>query len=137
MHNISVRLKEERLKTGLNQTQFAELAGVKKLSQSYYETGKRKPDVEYLALAEKLGCDIQYIVTGQRSFSDDFDFSIQKRAIDLVAKYIQRSGRELLHPELFYPVAMEIYQIIKQTEDNDEELDPIDLGAKVIPLFTA
>lgn len=137
MHTFFSRLKEERLKVGLNQTEFAELTGVKRLSQSNYESGKRKPDIDYLALVNKLGCDVNFIVTGQRNYTDDFDFSIQQRAINIVASYIQKSGKKLARPDLFYAVAMEIYQVIKDAEDNKEDVDPIDVGAKIIQLFAA
>ncbi|QFU23757.1 helix-turn-helix domain-containing protein [Shewanella sp. YLB-09] len=137
MDTFFQRLKSERQKLGLNQPDFAGKCGVTKLTQSNYETGKRKPDVEYLALAQMIGCDTQFVITGKRSFTADFDFHLQEKAIDLVAKYVHRSGRKLAHPEMFYPVAMEIYQIFKQAKEENKEVDPVELGAKVISLFAA
>ncbi|NKF51385.1 helix-turn-helix transcriptional regulator [Shewanella sp. WXL01] len=137
MNTFFERLKSERVRLGLSQTEFAERCGVKKLSQSNYETGKRKPDIEYLALARQLGCDTEYVISGMRSDTDDFDFYLQEQAIETVAKFIHRSGRTLAHPERVYPVAMEIYQMLKKAKDEQQELDSVELGAKVIKLFAA
>lgn len=64
MMNFSERLKSEREKTGYSAEEFGVLGGVGKASQYNYEKGFRKPDIEYLANIARIGCDIQYIVTG-------------------------------------------------------------------------
>lgn len=64
---IGERLKEERERLGLNQTDFAALAGASKNTQYNYEKGGRSPDSIYLAAAAAQGVDILYVVTGQRS----------------------------------------------------------------------
>lgn len=63
---IGDRLREERMRTGLTQTEFAELAGVKKNAQSNYEKGERAPDAEYLIALADAGYDVLYILTGVR-----------------------------------------------------------------------
>ena len=65
--NISDRLREERTRLGLNQIEFGELGGVKKLAQINYEKGERNPDSAYLAAIAAAGADVLYILTGQRS----------------------------------------------------------------------
>lgn len=60
------RLKEERKRLKLNQTQFAAAAGVTKQSVFAYEKGLRKPDSDFLEKAAALGADVGYIVSGQR-----------------------------------------------------------------------
>jgi transcriptional regulator with XRE-family HTH domain len=67
MATIFERLKEERLRLDLNQTEFGELGGVQKDAQLKYESGKRKPDTEYLSAIAAAGADVQYILTGIRS----------------------------------------------------------------------
>ncbi|KZX36885.1 XRE family transcriptional regulator [Wohlfahrtiimonas chitiniclastica] len=64
MINIGQRLKEVRLQLGMNQTEFAALAGVGQGAQVNYEKGERSPSAEYLANISKIGCDVQYIITG-------------------------------------------------------------------------
>lgn len=66
---IGERLKEERERLGMNQADFAALAGASKRAQVRYESGERNPDAEYLAGIAAAGADVQYIVTGKRARS--------------------------------------------------------------------
>lgn len=66
MNSFGERLREERQRLGLNQTEFAGLAGVQKQAQLKYEKGERSPDANYLAAIAAAGADVQYIVTGVR-----------------------------------------------------------------------
>lgn len=61
------RLREERERLGLTQSQMGELAGVTKKSQINYEKGERHPDSVYLAAIAAAGADVLYILTGQRN----------------------------------------------------------------------
>lgn len=61
------RLKEERERLGLSQVAFAELGGVKRVSQHLYEQGERFPDVKYLEALRDHKVDVQYLVLGSRS----------------------------------------------------------------------
>ncbi|MHA6159485.1 helix-turn-helix domain-containing protein [Pseudomonas sichuanensis] len=63
---IGERLKEERERLGLNQTDFAALAGASKNTQYNYEKGERSPDANYLAAAAGQGVDVLYVLTGER-----------------------------------------------------------------------
>jgi transcriptional regulator with XRE-family HTH domain len=65
--SIGTRLREEREKLGLTQAEIAEVAGVTRNSQYSYENDKRKPDADYLQAIAAAGCDVQYILTGQKS----------------------------------------------------------------------
>lgn len=67
MLNIGERLKEERVRLGFNQADFAGFAGVAKTSQFNYEKGDRSPDAAYLAAVAEKGVDVLYVVTGQRT----------------------------------------------------------------------
>lgn len=66
MLNIGERLREERVRLGFNQTDFAAIAGVAKTSQFNYEKGDRSPDAVYLAAVAEQGVDILYVIIGQR-----------------------------------------------------------------------
>ncbi len=67
MSTIGERLAEERKRLGYNQTDFAEIGGIKRASQVNYETNRRSPDSEYWEGIAKIGVDVQYILTGIRS----------------------------------------------------------------------
>lgn len=64
MTTLHERLREERNRIGLNQTEFGALAGVGKTTQINYENGSRSPSADYLAAIFKHNVDIQYVVTG-------------------------------------------------------------------------
>ncbi|MBI2278185.1 MAG: helix-turn-helix transcriptional regulator [Dechloromonas sp.] len=64
--SIGDRLREERQRLDLNQTQLGEQGGVTKKTQMLYEAGERFPDAAYLASIAEAGADIRYIVTGLR-----------------------------------------------------------------------
>lgn len=66
MLNIGERLREERVRLGYNQADFAAIAGVAKTSQFNYEKGERSPDAAYLAAVAEKGVDVLYVVTGIR-----------------------------------------------------------------------
>lgn len=62
---IGERLRDERHKLGLGQAEFGAKCGVSKTSQFNYENGDRSPDGQYLALADELGVDTHYVITGR------------------------------------------------------------------------
>lgn len=69
MVSFGERLREERVKAGLSQTEFGELAGVTKKTQMLYEADERVPDARYLIAAIGAHVDVQYILTGARQVS--------------------------------------------------------------------
>lgn len=84
---IGERLKEERERLGLNQTEFAAKAGASKNSQYNYEKGERSPDAVYLAAADEMGVDLLYVVTGRRTPEAASSFNGDE--VDLVEHYRQ------------------------------------------------
>lgn len=67
MSSFGERLREERDRLGFNQTALGAIGGVLKQAQIKYEKGERAPDVTYLEAVAKVGVDVQYAITGQRS----------------------------------------------------------------------
>ena len=66
MKVVGERLKEERIRLGLTQAEFGDLAGVKNVTQSRYESGLNSPNTDYFECIAKYGVDINYILTGKR-----------------------------------------------------------------------
>jgi transcriptional regulator with XRE-family HTH domain len=58
------RLKEERVRLGASQEDFAELVGVSRRTQLAYENGTTSPNVDYLADISTHGADVYYILSG-------------------------------------------------------------------------
>jgi transcriptional regulator with XRE-family HTH domain len=65
--DICNRLREERERLKLSQVALGEIGGIKKLAQINYESGKRTPDAQYLQAISRIGVDVLYVVTGERS----------------------------------------------------------------------
>jgi transcriptional regulator with XRE-family HTH domain len=59
-------LRDERLRIGLSQDEFATVGGVARRSQSAYESDERAPDAAYLLAVREIGVDIGYVLTGER-----------------------------------------------------------------------
>lgn len=64
------RLREERDRLGLNQTDFGTAAGVSRGTQKAYELGNSSPDVRYLMAVQDMGVDVHYVLTGSRISTD-------------------------------------------------------------------
>ena len=65
--DIAQRLKAERERLGLTQTEFAALGGVGRKTQFNYEAGERAPDAVYLAAVQRAGVDVLYVVSGEHA----------------------------------------------------------------------
>ncbi|WP_246181847.1 helix-turn-helix domain-containing protein [Pandoraea cepalis] len=61
---MGTRLRNERLRLGLTQDEFAFIAGVTRRTQVHYELDERNPDTAYLAAVASAGVDVAYVVTG-------------------------------------------------------------------------
>ena len=64
---VGERLREERERLGLNQTEFGVRLGVSRGTQKNYELGASSLDLRYVSALEEQGADAAYILTGQRS----------------------------------------------------------------------
>ncbi|CDH19948.1 conserved hypothetical protein [Xenorhabdus bovienii str. kraussei Quebec] len=69
MSTIGSRIKEERERLGLSQTDFANLTGYSSHVQATYEYDQTIPEGVYLQKIAKHGCDTLYIVTGHKERS--------------------------------------------------------------------
>jgi transcriptional regulator with XRE-family HTH domain len=64
---VGARLASERTRLRMKQDEFAEMGGVRRVSQSQYEGGKSHFGIDYLLRLEAHGVDIGFIVTGRPS----------------------------------------------------------------------
>jgi transcriptional regulator with XRE-family HTH domain len=63
---IGARLRDERARLGVSQTELANVCGIAKNTQLNYEKDERSPDAPYLLLANKAGVDVHYVLFGER-----------------------------------------------------------------------
>lgn len=93
---IGDRLKQERERLGLNQTDFAAKAGASKNTQYNYEKGERSPDANYLAAAATLGVDVLFVLTGERKALPVTCLSSAAMEFFEVYQQMSESDREVL-----------------------------------------
>lgn len=92
MDNFSIRLKQERRRLGMNQTEFANAGGVQKQAQFTYEKGMRHPDASYLAGIAEAGVDVLFLLTGRTS--DPSTLALEPDEERLLAGYRELKPRE-------------------------------------------
>jgi len=107
MH-IGERLKKERVRLGLNQSEFAEIAGVSVRSQIDWEKSNSFPNAKALAAFAEKKADVQYILTGKPSVNwpptepDPLDNELDKALLDRIKAVMANEQIETHH------LAMEI-----------------------------
>lgn len=94
MSSIGDRLREERERLDLNQTQFAERAGTTRKTQFNYESNARRPDADYLAALAAAGVDVLYVLTGQRVHAPPPALSREETALLDNYRHADDEGRE-------------------------------------------
>lgn len=64
---LAHRLKEERERLGLSQSEFAKRMGVHRNTLVRYESGEREPDSNFLARVGDIGVDPGYLLFGRKT----------------------------------------------------------------------
>lgn len=72
---VGERLREERERLGMSQTDFGAVLGVSRGTQKNYELGASSLDLRYVTALEVHGVDAAYVLTGRRSTPLDQLFS--------------------------------------------------------------
>lgn len=111
---LGARLKIERERLGLSQTQLAAIGETTKKSQIDYEKGNSYPKSNYLELVSKVGVDVLFIVTGIKSPSSHELEIIEKHRIEIKA---------LADKSAFIDKALEVAnKFRKYSKESGEEL---------------
>jgi transcriptional regulator with XRE-family HTH domain len=92
------RLKEERDRLGLSQTQLAIETGISRLLISRYELAKTLPGTEVLLKMNERGVDVAFLITGNRSVLDH-EPALFNRAHQEVKRQVKDSGEVLTSKE--------------------------------------
>ncbi len=72
-NNMGERLRAERTRLSLNQSEAADALGVGRSAYVHYEFGRSVPDGNALMKAQSLGMDLWWIVTGVRHADEAID----------------------------------------------------------------
>lgn len=81
LSGVGERLREERDRLGLNQTDFGIAAGVSRGTQKAYELESSSPDVRYLAALQGMAVDVHYVLTGSRISIDSSNLSQEEALV--------------------------------------------------------
>jgi transcriptional regulator with XRE-family HTH domain len=90
---IGSRLKQERDRLDLTQTDFGGIAGVKKRTVIDWEQGNSSPTAVQLSALAAAGVDVQFVLTGIRSLNMPND--VRNTAHQL---YLVKSSTEAIEP---------------------------------------
>ncbi|MEM5528095.1 helix-turn-helix transcriptional regulator [Gammaproteobacteria bacterium AS21] len=99
MVDFGQRLKFERNRLGLNQTELSERVGVTKKTQSLYERGDRSPSSDYLIAAADIGIDVLFLVTGNHTVYTNNDLELSSEEVALVNNYRASTEKNKSHIE--------------------------------------
>jgi len=80
--SVGGRIREERERLGLTQSEMADICGIKMRAQRNYEKDERQPDAAYLAALDSAGGDAAYVVTGVPQKVGAFAAYSESRGID-------------------------------------------------------
>ncbi|WP_025872454.1 helix-turn-helix domain-containing protein [Methylobacillus glycogenes] len=99
------RLKSERKRLGLTQTDFGDKAGVQRFTQYQYEAEVNSPSVRYLASILEIGVDLTFLLFGVRvdhmALPSKEMQMIERKVFDLLDQNEKTLG-ESLTPEKRY-----------------------------------
>jgi transcriptional regulator with XRE-family HTH domain len=66
MPTIAIRLRQERERLGITQSDLGKKSSLTRTTMGDYESGRRIPDANYLVALDVCGFDVLYILTGRR-----------------------------------------------------------------------
>ncbi len=93
---LGERLREERRRLQLSQSELAQAGGVSLSTQVGYETGARVPDLEYLLRVMEAGIDKDYLLTGARTGqSRPLDLELVVRIFESIDEWERSRGTVL------------------------------------------
>lgn len=96
-NGFGARIREERQRLKLNQSEFAALAGVSRGAQAHYELEQRVPDLKYLA-ALHGEVDVPYLITGERisqQAGGQLDPKVLESVLTAIDLWVKETGRVL------------------------------------------
>jgi transcriptional regulator with XRE-family HTH domain len=116
------RLREERLRLGLSQDDFASFAGQSRKSLIRYEAESRAPDAEFLEAIAAHGADVLYILTGRREQPALEDIKTLTAAIELIEEALAKR-RATLPPAKKAEVIALAYDILKGDAQGQQKVE--------------
>ena len=101
------RIRSERRRLEMTQTQFAQATGISQATQVGYENGAHLPNVHYLNRASALGVDIVFVVLGKRTPQAAVDWVDWDTFLRIVAAIDEWLETNLLTVDQYSTVTLE------------------------------
>jgi transcriptional regulator with XRE-family HTH domain len=92
------RIRQERARLGISQSQLAAAGGISKATQVAYEGDTHVPNLEYLAAINSLGVDTIFIVTGspKRQFVEsEYDWELMIDILDAISEWAEEQNLKI------------------------------------------
>jgi len=108
--NLSVRLKQQRMQTGLSQKEFAEKINLAYAQYNRYERGDNVPNAETLSkLADALNISVDYLLEGEEKDAAIANFEDK----DLLKLFQEVEGLEKEDKDYIKKVVSDLVKIKK------------------------
>ncbi|MEQ1975004.1 MULTISPECIES: helix-turn-helix transcriptional regulator [unclassified Xenorhabdus] len=120
MSTIGFRIKEERERLGLSQTDFAYLTGYSSQTQINFENDVLTPESLYLQEIAKHGFDTVYIITGlkkQPILADEQEIIDYYRAMNSASRLNLQAVSNTFSNTLTYPITIRSRNVTNVTND--------------------
>lgn len=121
MDSIGIRIRTERTRLGMNQDDFAALAGVQRRAQGSYERDQRVPDAAYLAAVAQHGVDVMFVITGNRAEDVDAQLKAYGDAWEALDRALQENSRNM-PADKKRQAAEALYQAVKAGDGQAQPL---------------
>lgn len=97
---ISERIKSERKRLGYSQTDMAEIAEASRGTVANWENGIGGPDANALSSMARVGVDVLYVITGDRSFEPPRKLTSEEETMLVYFKEASPAARKAALREL-------------------------------------
>lgn len=118
---INLRLREERQRLRMNQTEFAAAAGAKIRTMQDWEKGVSCPTVLQLKALGAIGVDVVYVLTGEhRSADEDRKLAVAKVAAIPIAMGFDSKKAKVVMPDIIKLSDKEIELIVNYRKASED-----------------
>lgn len=119
-NKFRARLREERERLGYTQHEFAELAGIKRVSQYLYENNDDSaPNSRYFDAIAQIGVDLHYLFFGQRGNENKLHLS--PKILRDIYQIVDEVALDDKGKPLPFKARLDFFSILCVTYSNSEE----------------
>jgi transcriptional regulator with XRE-family HTH domain len=131
------RLREERERRQLTQKEFAELGGIKRVTQHLYELSERFPDVRYLEALSQHGVDVAYLVLGRRVAGTADGVQVSPEVLDEIYCAVEELGRDADGRPMPMETKLKLFRFLRTALEGATSVTASDLRARLRRMIRA